>query len=92
MNIFKNLPVHIITHPSEKPNKYSKYKKLNCAREIKVLPPDKLIHFIKKYKYVVSTNGMILCLGKVCKIFTINNILNTGIKTFLPKKYINLTI
>lgn len=92
MNIFKNLPVHIITHPSEIENKYSKYEQLNYTRQIKVLPPDKLINFINKYKYVVSTNGMILCVGKVCKLFTINNILNTGIKSFIPKKYINLTI
>jgi hypothetical protein len=92
MNKFKKLPLHIIIHPSEKLNKYSKYKQLNCVKEIKVLPRDKLINFIKKYKYIVSTNGMSLCAGKVCKLFTINNILNTGIKSFVPKKYINLTI
>jgi len=92
INKFKKLPVHIILHPSEKLNKYAKYKQLNCVREFKVLPRDKLINFIKKYKYIVSTNGMSLCAGKVCKVFTINNILNTGIKSSIPKKYINLTI
>ena len=91
LKAYKRFGVDIKPHPTENFKKYFNVKK-NNKKIRKIIVNKKLEEVLSGYKIVAGTETSGLVLAKICKLKTINNVFNSGIKKSLPKKYISVYI
>ena len=88
---YRKLSIDIKPHPTENFEKYLAVKKKN--KKIRnIIVNKKLEQILLGYKIVAGTETSGLVLAKICKLKTINNVYNSGIKKSLPKKYVSVYI
>ena len=91
MRGYRKLCIDIKPHPTENFEKYLAVKKKN--KKIRnIIVNKKLEQILLGYKIVAGTETSGLVLAKICKLKTINNVYNSGIKKSLPKKYVSVYI